>query len=193
VWIGTQEVARAQAPHQKYGSQHAVLFPAPRRCHHALAQAGRRPVAPQRGAEIDVLHQRQVRKPAHLFEEVAAHEHGLVASCHASPARAQVHERRHHPKQRPAAVHANVEAAPQRTAGDGAGHQQVGIGRQHGVGVQEQQHVRRCALCAGIHLCGTAARGGDELVRMQARDQPAFVGAAAIHDDQLRAPFAQRP
>ena len=51
-------------------------------------------------------------KPPTRLEQLVPHEQGLVAGGDAGPARAQVHQRRHHAQHRPRAVDAHVEAPP---------------------------------------------------------------------------------
>jgi hypothetical protein len=74
-------------------------------------------------------------------EDVRAHEDRLVAGGDAGPPRAPVHERLHHPQQRPMAGDANVEASPRRTGAQGLLHERVGPVRQPRIGMQEQQRA----------------------------------------------------
>ena len=81
------------------------------------------------------------------------------------------------------------QAAPR---GDGARNGDRGVGRQHRIGVQEQQDVA-CGLArAGVHLQGAARCRDEGTIGEQASDEERDVAAAAIDDDDLMALCPQR-
>ena len=61
----------------------------------------------------------------------------------------------------------------------------IGIRRQNTVAMQEHQNVARRRRGAGIHLLGTAARGGENAIGQRPRQIDRAVAAAAIHDNHL--------
>ena len=90
------------------------------------------------------------------------------------------------------ALDLDVEAAPGAArAFERVEHDVIGVGRQPGVGVQEQQHIAGRLLGARIHLRRAPARRRDHTVGPQPRALDRGVAAAAIDHDDLDAERAQ--
>ena len=124
-------IRQPQPPHQQYRAQHAVLAPAPRRRGHAGAQGQRPANALEPRRQRHVLHQRDLRKAAHVLECRAGDEHGLVAGGDAGQARARVHHDGDQNEQA-AAIDTHVEAAPDAArSGQTVHNQRVRILGQH--------------------------------------------------------------
>ena len=162
-------------------------LPAPARRDDALAQAERRRYALQPLAQRDVLHQRERRKPARRREGRARHEHRLVAGRDAGEPRAAVHAASAtSAQQRMPAFDPHVEAPPARAGcGEPVECRAVGARREARVGVQEEQHVARRDVGAGVHLARAAARRGEDAVGERPRRVRRAVAAAAVDDDDL--------
>src|SRR5215470_190798 len=194
--VGAEEIGEPQPPHQQDGREHAVVVPAPARGHDPFGETKRLAHALEALAERDVLHQRDLGEAANLLEGVAAHEDRLVAGRDPGEARAQAHEESDHQQERGAAVDPDVETPPRAArALEPVDHDTVGVGRQGGVGVQEQEHIAGGFGGAGIHLQRAAARRGDDAVGAQPSALDGGVTAAAVDHDQLgaeRAQIAQR-
>ena len=99
-----------------------------------------------------------------------------------------------HPGQQPRpALDANIETAPgSPTLRQTLKKQRIGVRRQAGVGVQEQQHTSLRRGGAGVHLARAPARRADDLVGICGGQGRRAVKAAAIDDDELGAARAQR-
>ena len=190
--VCTQRPGGAQPPHQHDGAPQAVTVPASAGGLHPFAQAGRRCDAAQTTAQVQVLHQGQRGKPAGGQEQAPLHEQGLVAGGQTTPARPHIHERGHHGQQAVTPLDTHIEAAPAGAGGhrlqDGA----VGLRRQGGVGVQEQQHAPPRGIGAGVHLRRAAARCPQDPVGPGHGQRGCAILAAAVDHDHLGAPLAKR-
>ena len=89
-----------------------MLLPAASRSGHSLVQADWAGKAAQPLADLDVLHQRLVRKPADSVERSACHEKRLVAGGDAAPTRAQIHQRSDQREQARLPCDAQVKTPP---------------------------------------------------------------------------------
>jgi hypothetical protein len=67
----------------------------------------------------------------------------------------------------------------------------VGVGRQAGISVEEQQHVAARLLGAHVHLQRTPARCGNHAVGARPRARYGGIAAAAVDHDHLDAERAQ--
>src|ERR1700730_12619907 len=86
------EVQQAQRPHEADGAERALPLPLAGRGGHPVAEGGEAAAGLEAPAQLDVLHQRNVRVAAHRLEVFAPHEDGLVAGADARGARPRVHE-----------------------------------------------------------------------------------------------------
>ena len=147
----------------------------------------------QAPGHLDVFHQRLGWKAAHRLKRRARHEHRLVASGDAAPARAQIHQGGNQLEHGGAARDGYIKTAPDaRSAGQGFADQCNGVGGQRGVGMQKQQYLTACLHRPGVHLQRPAARGVDELRTAGQRQCGALVAAATVGHNQFSAPCQQR-
>jgi hypothetical protein len=70
-------------------------------------------------------------------------------------------------------------------------HLRVGIGRQHGVGMQEQQRVSPAAPGTGVHLGGPATRRHPHSVGQWRGPRGGVVAAATVDHHQFHATRTQ--
>ncbi len=148
-------------------------------------------MALEQARQRDVLHQRDLRISTDAAEQVVADEHRLVAGRDAGPARAQVHHGLDDAHQGPGTVDADIEAAPCEGPERCAAHQRIGVLRQRGIGVQEQQHIGRAGRGAGVHLGGSPARREQREVGMSPCHGQGVVLAAAVDHDEAHAASAK--
>ena len=126
-------------------------------------------------AELDVLHQRNVRIAAHRLEDLAANEDGLIARGDAAPARPQVHEEGDHRQDRPRAVEAHVESpAHHGGVGEGVAHGCEGAIGEPRVGVEEEEDAPVRGAGARVHLGGAAARAHESRHVGHAAGDPSY-------------------
>ena len=165
-----------------------MAFPAPAGGHYLLPEAGGRRDALHRLAERDVLHERDAGKTGKRF---AAHEDRLVAGGDAAEARTPVHEEADHRQQLRPAGDADVETPPE-AAPERRRNQRIGIRRQARIGVQEQQPPARGGGGTCVHLARAAARRLQYAIGEPGSKLAGTVLTAAVHDDDLVPPRAQR-
>src|SRR5258705_153527 len=86
------EVQQAQPPHEADGAERALPLPLAGRGGHPVAEGGQAPAGLEAPAQLDVIHQRDVRIATHRLEVGAPQEDSLATSANARGARARVHE-----------------------------------------------------------------------------------------------------
>jgi len=103
--------------------------------------------------EVDIFHERNIRKPADPLEDLASDEDRLVACGDAAPPGTPVHQASDEMSHAAIGIEANVEPSA-----DGRGSKQCleeglsCIEWKLGIGMQEQQHITLTDGRAGVQL-----------------------------------------
>jgi len=122
---------------------------------------------------------------------MATNEYGLIACGNTAQSGAPVHERADHSSPDRWCIEAGVESASQHPGiGQCRFDDQMCVGRQEGIGMEEQEDLPSTGLCALVHLACTTCRSGENLevgdpCAKRVSNRNGSVGTSSINDDEV--------
>ncbi len=182
----TQKVPGDTRLIDQHGAADSTFQPAPRGRDDRSGGDDNSTQAAQTSREIEIFHDRQIRKSADAPERFRSQEDCLVAVGHLEVARSPIHEHLDHPQSSMRGVDAKAKGSrAHRSLCQYTANVLMEARRQAGVRMQEEQDLAGCDRGAGVELSTAAGRRRHDPHAECFGNLGRAIGTVAIDDDHF--------